>query len=157
MKQQSDKQMNPKVAVVGAGYWGKNLIRNFYDIGVLASICDSNTQLLQEWKSKYPNCHTTNNFEELLGKKELEAVAIATPAETHASFVRQALHAGKDVLVEKPLCLSTEEGQALVSLAQEKKSHFDGRTSSLVSSGYIETQRVDRCRRAWTDSIYLFK
>ncbi|MEE8493126.1 MAG: Gfo/Idh/MocA family oxidoreductase [Nitrospirales bacterium] len=109
----------PRVAVVGTGYWGKNLVRNFYDLGALAAICDSDEGTLQSFAEQYPGCRAVPSFGEVLGDQTIAAVAIATPAETHANLVREALLAGKDVLVEKPLCLSVQTGQELLALARE--------------------------------------
>lgn len=112
---------SPRVAVIGSGYWGKNLVRNFHDLKALAAICDCNQETLRQFSAQYPTCRTVRSFGEVLQDKELDAVCIATPAETHANLVREALLAGKDVLVEKPLCLSVETGRALVQLALEQQ------------------------------------
>ncbi|WP_447600834.1 Gfo/Idh/MocA family oxidoreductase [Nitrospira sp. Nam80] len=108
----------PRVAVVGSGYWGKNLVRNFHDVGALAGICDSNDETLCRFAEQYPGCRMYRSFGEVLSDPSVPAVAIATPAETHANLVREALLAGKDVCVEKPLCLSVETGESLVALAK---------------------------------------
>jgi UDP-2-acetamido-3-amino-2,3-dideoxy-glucuronate N-acetyltransferase len=108
------------VAVVGSGYWGKNLVRNFADLGALSAVCDSHTETLRALGEQYPQCRTLTTFAEVLIDQSIQAVAIATPAETHGVMVREAILAGKDVFVEKPLCLSAEQGQALVALAREK-------------------------------------
>jgi UDP-2-acetamido-3-amino-2,3-dideoxy-glucuronate N-acetyltransferase len=110
-----------KLAVVGSGYWGKNLIRNFAALGALGAICDSNEETLATFQSQYPGCRFLTAFSDVLGDAQVEAVAIATPAETHAGLVREALSANKDVFVEKPLCLSVQEGQTLVKLAAERR------------------------------------
>ncbi len=110
----------PRVAVIGSGYWGKNLVRNFHDLRALAAICDSNDETLQQFAQQYPGCRTFRSFGEVLRDESIQAVAIATPAETHANLVREALLAGKDVCVEKPLCLSVETGESLVKLAEER-------------------------------------
>ncbi|MGD9727656.1 MAG: Gfo/Idh/MocA family protein, partial [Nitrospiraceae bacterium] len=109
----------PRVAVVGSGYWGKNLVRNFHDLGSLAGICDSNEDTLCRFAEQYPGCRMYRSFGEVLSDPSVPAVAVATPAETHANLVREALLAGKDVCVEKPLCLSVETGESLVALAKE--------------------------------------
>ncbi|MDI6775002.1 MAG: Gfo/Idh/MocA family oxidoreductase [Verrucomicrobiota bacterium] len=111
----------PRVAVVGTGYWGKNLARNFHDLQALDVVCDSNPSRLAEMARQHATVRAVTTFEEVLRDKAIAAVSIATPAETHAALVRQALEAGKDVLVEKPLCLSVADGEALVRLAKEKK------------------------------------
>ena len=110
----------PSVAVIGSGYWGKNLVRNFAGLGVLAVVCDSHTDTLRALAAQYPQCRTVTSYAEVLVDNTVQAVAIATPAETHATMVRDALLSGKDVFVEKPLCLSIDEGRALVDLAREQ-------------------------------------
>ena len=110
----------PNVAVVGAGYWGKNLVRNFFELGGLAAVCDSDEERLAGYRSGYPGCRTVGAFVEVLKDETIPAVAIATPAESHGDLVREALLAGKDVFVEKPLCLSPTVGETLVALAHER-------------------------------------
>src|SRR5262249_17304394 len=109
----------PQVAVVGAGYWGKNLVRNFHSLNALGAVCDSDMERLETFKQQYPLARIFSAYSEVLRDKTIRAVAIATPAEAHANAVREALLAGKDVFVEKPLCLSVEEGEALVALAKK--------------------------------------
>lgn len=113
--------VNAKIACIGAGYWGTNLVRNFRDLGVLSWICDSSHERLTQLSAEYPSAGCTDSFDEILADPEVAGVAIATPAETHGQFVRRALLAGKDVFVEKPLCLTVSEGQDLVALASEKR------------------------------------
>ena len=111
---------SPQVAVIGSGYWGKNLVRNFANLGALSVVCDSHTDTLCTLAEQYPQCRTMTSFAEVLRDESIHAVAIATPAETHGIMVRESLLAGKDVFVEKPLCLSAEQGQSLVALARER-------------------------------------
>lgn len=115
-----EEQAIPRVAVVGSGYWGKNLVRNFHDLQALAAICDRDEDTLQALSEQYPGCRTVTSFAEILRDDTIQAVAIATPAETHGDLIREALLAGKDICVEKPLCLSVPPGEALVALAKEK-------------------------------------
>jgi len=115
-----EKKSIPRVAVAGAGYWGRNLVRNFHEIGALAAVCDSDTAKLNEWKKEYPDCRMYRSFAEVLQDKSISAVAIATPAETHATLVKEALLAGKDVFVEKPLCLNIAQGEELNALAESR-------------------------------------
>src|SRR5437870_4417797 len=110
----------PQVAVVGAGYWGKNLVRNFHGLNALGAICDSDPERLESFKQLYPSAKMFNAYSDVLRDATIQALAIATPAEAHADAVREALLAGKDVFVEKPLCLSVEEGEGLVALAKKK-------------------------------------
>lgn len=116
--QESQHDGMPQVAVVGAGYWGKNLIRNFHSLNALGAICDSDSERLAAFKQQYPSSKTFRAYSDVLVDEATQAVAIATPAEAHAEGVREALLAGKDVFVEKPLCLSVGEGERLVALAR---------------------------------------
>lgn len=108
------------IACIGAGYWGKNLIRNFSEIGALAAICETDAARCKEFAQKYPDVGLSGSIQGVLADSKIRAVVIATPAATHAALVRQALLAGKDVFVEKPLALSLEEGAPLVELARTK-------------------------------------
>jgi UDP-2-acetamido-3-amino-2,3-dideoxy-glucuronate N-acetyltransferase len=107
----------PVIGCVGGGYWGKNLIRNFLHLGALGLICDNDTGRLKGLQAEYPQIDCTASFEEVLRDRRISGVAIATPAESHGRMVRRALTAGKDVFVEKPLCLSLDDGRSLVALA----------------------------------------
>jgi len=108
------------VAVVGCGYWGKNLIRNFYELDSLLAICDTNKKSLDLFHTKYPDSLAYDNYQTLLENKDIKAVAIATPASTHYELAKQAILAEKDVFVEKPIALKYENGKDLVSLAENK-------------------------------------
>ncbi len=111
----------PKIACVGAGYWGQNLIRNFYELKALGLICDADPARLKEFRALYRGVAVAESIDAALEDARVSGVAIATPAETHAAMVRRALCAGKDVFVEKPLCLSALEGAKLIELAAEQK------------------------------------
>ena len=107
------------IAVIGTGYWGKNLVRNFHALNVLHTVCDTNLDTLNTFIEQYPGVYATASFSGVLNDPEIKAIAIATPAETHANLAREALLAGKDVFVEKPLCLSEKEGEELNQLAKD--------------------------------------
>jgi len=109
------------IAIIGAGYWGKNLTRVFNEIGALKSICDLNEKNLNAIKQSYPKLKLTKNFQEILKEKDIKGVVIATPAATHYKLAKESLIHGKDVLVEKPLALNLNEGEELVKLAKERK------------------------------------
>src|SRR5262245_34183403 len=94
-----------RVGVAGFGYWGRNLVRNFHDLGALAAVCDSSPENLALCREQFKAGRYYSRYADMLADKELDAVVIATPAESHGAMVRQALSAGKDVFVEKPLCL----------------------------------------------------
>src|SRR5215470_8362861 len=93
----------PRVACVGAGYWGRNLVRNFNELGALSWVCEADPAARAIVAEQYPTVRCTGSLEDVLADREVTGVVIATPAETHASLVRRALEAGKDVLVEKPI------------------------------------------------------
>jgi UDP-2-acetamido-3-amino-2,3-dideoxy-glucuronate N-acetyltransferase len=109
-----------QVAVVGAGYWGKNLVRNFHELGALAWVCDPREEILADNREQYA-VKTTAELGAVLADPATRAVVIAAPAAQHYELARKCLSAGKDVYVEKPLALHANEGQALVDLAQKHK------------------------------------
>jgi UDP-2-acetamido-3-amino-2,3-dideoxy-glucuronate N-acetyltransferase len=115
MNRTSENQ--PRLAVVGAGYWGKNLVRNFANLGALAMVCDPDPSACAKAVQTSPDVKTCARFEEVLAAPDLDAIAIATPAAMHYAQAKAALLAGKDVFVEKPLALEVAEGQELVALA----------------------------------------
>jgi UDP-2-acetamido-3-amino-2,3-dideoxy-glucuronate N-acetyltransferase len=118
-RSEETSRKRPSVAVVGAGYWGKNLVRNFFDLGVLHVVCDTNPEVLDGVRKKYA-VETTQRFEEILSNPGVDAVVIAAPAARHYQLVKESLHGGKDVFVEKPLALGTTEAKELVNLARER-------------------------------------
>jgi len=107
-----------KVGVIGAGYWGPNLIRNFCELGCLAMICDKDEEKLTKIGDKYSTIKTTRDVDELISASD--AVVIATGASSHYELTKKALLRGKDVFVEKPLALSAQKGEELVSLAKKE-------------------------------------
>lgn len=108
------------VAVVGAGYWGKNLIRNFQALGVLQAICERDPATLEGLAEAYPDVEKTASLDSVLENASIGAVAIASPAEMHYGMVKKALLAGKHVFVEKPLALMEREGVELNDLALQQ-------------------------------------
>jgi UDP-2-acetamido-3-amino-2,3-dideoxy-glucuronate N-acetyltransferase len=108
-----------KIAVVGGGYWGKNLVRNFYELGVLHTVCDTDQQVRAEAAQSCQGVNTTDNYDSILKDPDIKGAVIATPAVQHYQMTKQALMAGKDVLVEKPLALTLDEGQELADLAEK--------------------------------------
>lgn len=110
----------PRIAVVGCGYWGKNLVRNFQALGALERVVDATEQGRATANSLAPGVTVTANLEDAL-KVDIDGVVIATPAETHYDIVHQALSAGKDVFVEKPMALTADKGAELVRLAAAKE------------------------------------
>jgi predicted dehydrogenase len=110
----------PSIAVIGCGYWGKNLVRNFEKLNALVLCCDATPSGRAQASEIAPNATVVADVREAL-EANVEGVVIATPAETHYELARAALKAGKDVFVEKPLALTYEEGAALVRLADEQR------------------------------------
>jgi len=109
------------LALIGAGFWGKNLARIFHQLGTLKVICDSSEDILSSKVAEYPDIQTTISFSEVLASQEIDAVAIATPAEAHFSMVKNSLLSGKHVFVEKPLAMTTLQGEELVQIARENE------------------------------------
>ncbi len=113
------EQQLTTVAVVGLGYWGPNLARNFDDLADLTWLCDSSEEVRDRFAGRYPQARVTGDLDELLADPELDAVVIATPVPTHYPLAKRALAAGKHVLVEKPPAMRAEEMDELVELADE--------------------------------------
>ena len=112
--------MLPKVAVIGNGYWGKNLVRNFHALGVLKCVCDSRIEALQEAHAQF-GVDTCSSLRTILDDPEIQGIAIAAPAAQHYELSKECLLAGKDVYVEKPLSLRVNEGQELVKIAKARQ------------------------------------
>ena len=113
--------MGKNIAVVGCGYWGKNLVRNISELGALHTICDLNPETIAGLGKSYPGVSLTTSYEDVLADSEIKGVLISTPAVSHYSMAKDALEVGKDVFVEKPLALTVVDGEELVELAKEKK------------------------------------
>ena len=110
----------PRIAVVGCGYWGKNLVRNLFQLECLGLVCDDTASGRATAAEVAPGVPVTEEVEAVLAS-DVSGVVIATPAETHYELARRALEAGKDVFVEKPLALTHEQGSRLVGLAQQHR------------------------------------
>ena len=109
------------IAVIGSGYWGENLVRNFHQLGVLKLICDKNEKIVNQFKKQYPDVETCLDLEDVFCHEDIKAVVVATPAESHFAVVNKALSEGRHVFVEKPLALTETEGQQLVKLAEQNE------------------------------------
>ncbi|MBK8014886.1 MAG: Gfo/Idh/MocA family oxidoreductase [Deltaproteobacteria bacterium] len=109
-----------RFALVGAGYWGPNLLRNLLLQKEITSVvvCDRDQARLEFIAERFPRVETTTSFESVLGDREVKAVLLATPISTHGTLGAQVLEAGKDLFVEKPLATSTVEAETLVRLAR---------------------------------------
>src|SRR5713226_1195961 len=111
-----------KIGVIGYGYWGPNLVRNFAELDSteIKWCADKRTERLALVKKRYPSINVTEGADEIFSDSEVNAVVIATPVSTHYSLAKQALERGKHVLVEKPMTRSVAEGEELLALATEK-------------------------------------
>ncbi len=111
--------MKKCVAVVGCGLWGRNIVRNFYNLNALHSVCDLDEENLKMINELYCDVHTTKNFDELLDNPEIKALCIVTPSHTHFGLVKKALLARKHVYVEKPISTSSKEALELKELSEK--------------------------------------
>jgi UDP-2-acetamido-3-amino-2,3-dideoxy-glucuronate N-acetyltransferase len=145
-----------RVAVLGAGYWGRNLVRNFHELGRLELVADPDPAARAYAREKYPEVKVADGLEGLLKEKGFAAVAVATPAAEHARGVSELLKAGLDVLVEKPLALTAEDGAALADLARERgrilmADHLLNRHPAVVRlKELISSGELGRVCRVWT-------
>ena len=112
------KSTNIRVALLGCGYWGRNLARVFRELDVLKLVCDTSSTALEEVGQRH-GISTSLDISSALDDPEIDAVAVATPAATHYDVVRKALLAGKHVFVEKPMSLRVRDGKELVDTAEK--------------------------------------
>jgi predicted dehydrogenase len=115
--------VNPvRVAVVGLGYWGPNLVRNLHEIPLaeVACVCDQRVSAFERLRDRYPALSFVQSFEEVVSDPGIEAVVLATPVSTHFQLAREALVAGKHVFVEKPLATSSADAAELLEVAADR-------------------------------------
>ena len=110
--------MKKNIAVVGCGHWGKNLVRNFTELGALAAVCDPNAELAKYYAEQY----RVNNFSfaEIINDASIEGVVLAVPAPLHASLAIEAMNAGKHVYVEKPLAMNQIEARQMIDTSKDQ-------------------------------------
>ena len=110
------------LALVGMGYWGKNLLRTLNSMGALAAAFDKDEKVVEKYLNDrlYKDVYLGTNWEVCLGRKEVKSVVIATPPKTHYDIAMASLNAGKHIFVEKPLTLDIEEAEEIVRVAKEK-------------------------------------
>ncbi|MDI6751437.1 MAG: Gfo/Idh/MocA family oxidoreductase [bacterium] len=112
--------MNKRIlGLIGAGYWGENILRNLYELGALHTVCDIKNEIIEASKGRFSDLNYVNSVKEVLNNPEIKAVVIATPPITHYKIAKDALISGKDVFVEKPLSLTVSEGEELVDLSEK--------------------------------------
>jgi UDP-2-acetamido-3-amino-2,3-dideoxy-glucuronate N-acetyltransferase len=114
------RPMPNNIAVIGNGYWGKNLVRNFFELDALHTVCDESPLVEANIRAKYPQTDFCRHYAEVLSNKNIQGVVLATPAALHFEMAKRALEAGKDVFVEKPLALNSADGAELVKLAAQR-------------------------------------
>lgn len=109
-----------KIAVIGYGMWGKNIVRNFYNLNVLEIVCDLNDDSLKDVQAQFSGVKVTKDFNDIINNPDITGVAVVTPSHTHFKIVKAMLEAGKNVYVEKPISTVAEEAKILTELADEK-------------------------------------
>jgi UDP-2-acetamido-3-amino-2,3-dideoxy-glucuronate N-acetyltransferase len=109
-----------KIAVIGCGVWGRNIVRNFYNLNVLDTVCDIDDENLAKVTEQYTGVNVTKDFSQILQNPEITGVAVVTPSHTHYKLVKSLLEAGKHVYVEKPISTVASEAKELTRLAQDK-------------------------------------
>ena len=131
-----------RVGVIGYGYWGPNLVRNFMEApgSTVVAVCDLRPERLAQLRHRYPSLRTLSDSEELCGDPSIDAIVIATPVATHFDLAMAALRAGKHVLVEKPLAANSELGQQLIEEAGARKRVL------MVDHTFVYTAAVRKIR-----------
>jgi predicted dehydrogenase len=131
-----------RVGLIGYGYWGPNLLRNFAELpgSQVAAVCDLSPERLELVRRRYPAVRTTTNWLELIGDPSIDAIAVATPVSTHFDLASEALKAGKHVLVEKPLTANSEQALGLMEEAARRKRVL------MVDHTFVYTGAVQKIR-----------
>ncbi len=111
---------NQKIAVIGCGVWGRNIVRNFYNLGVLEIVCDIDEENLKKVTEQYPGVKVTKDYNDIINNPEITGVAVVTPSHTHYKMVHAMLDAGKNVYVEKPISTVAKEAKDLTETANAK-------------------------------------
>ena len=110
------------IAIVGVGYWGPNLVRNFISLKNvnIGAVCDINAERLDFLKSRYPSLNTVSDYDDLIKNEKINAIVLATPIETHYDLAKKALLAGKHVFIEKPITLNSYKAEELKTISQKE-------------------------------------
>ncbi len=111
---------NKNIAVIGCGLWGRNIVRNFYNLNALHTVCDIDDENLNAIRQEYPDVNVTKDYMELLSNEAIKAIAVITPSHTHFKLVKAILEAGKHVYVEKPISTVAQEAKDLMDMAEAK-------------------------------------
>jgi predicted dehydrogenase len=138
-----------RIGVIGFGYWGPNIVRNFSTANgsEVTMVCDMNQQTLKKVKKAYPQINVTDNIDELIKKPEVDAIAICTPVFTHHDLAKKALEEGKSVFLEKPFTYTVAEAEDLVELAAKNNLKL------MVDHTFLYTGAVRKIRQLIDDGI----
>jgi len=142
-------QRSINIAVVGFGYWGPNIVRNFYSAekARVVSVCDRESKTLKRVKRSYPGIKTTTNYDDIVSSSEVDAIAIVTPVRTHYELARKALNNGKHVFVEKPFTSTVAQAEELLELADRKNLII------MVDHTFLFTGAVKKIKEFVDDNI----
>jgi predicted dehydrogenase len=137
------------LGVIGYGYWGPNIVRNFSTANgsEVIMVCDMNQQALKKIKKAHPQINVTDNIDELIKNPEVDAIAIVTPVLTHYDLAKKALEAGKSVFLEKPFTYTVAEAEELIELAAKKNLKL------MVDHTFLYTGAVRKIRQLIDDGI----
>jgi len=138
-----------RVGVIGYGYWGPNLVRNFNSVesSQVDMVCDMNQQALKRARKAYPNIKITADCNELIKDPDIDVVAIATPVFTHYELAKKVLDEGKNVFIEKPFTYTSAEGEELVELAEKKNLRI------MVDHTFLYTGAVRKIKQLIEDRV----
>jgi predicted dehydrogenase len=138
-----------RIGVIGYGYWGPNLVRNFSagNGSLVTTVCDINQQSLKKVRKAYPHIVCTTDRMELLSSPEVDAVAIATPVFSHHELAKKALEQGKSVFIEKPFTYTTGEGEDLIETAERKNLKI------MVDHTFLYTGAVRKIKQLIEDNV----
>lgn len=136
------------IGIIGYGYWGPNLVRNFFglDSCTIKAVSDSRSSRLQQLAKNFPSIIGVLNSEEIISDPEIDAVVIATPVFSHFALAKNALEAGKHVLIEKPMTSSVAEAEQLIDLALQKN------LSLMVDHTFLYTGAVEKIKELVDDN-----
>jgi predicted dehydrogenase len=138
-----------KVGVIGYGYWGPNIVRNFHrpDRSCVSLICDRSQDMLRRAAQAYPSIPTTTDPCDILKSTDIDAVAVVTPVWTHYELAKRALENGKHIFVEKPFTANTEQAEELINLAEQKGLKI------MVDHTFLFTGAVRKIRQLVDDKV----
>ena len=138
-----------RVGVVGYGYWGPNIVRNFesQESARVIAVCDRSVASLERARREHPNIPVTTNYNALLTEDGVDAIAVVTPVWTHFEIAKLALENGKHVFVEKPFTSTTQQAESLIELADRKNLKI------MVDHTFLFTGAVKRIRQLVDEGI----